>query len=104
MLLGRRIRSLKNTKGWTQQDLGEHADVNYKHIGAIERGQQNPSIAVLAKIAAALGVELRELFRFEPEALDRKQVETQINAILQSLSDGDLDRMLSALGVLYPVG
>jgi hypothetical protein len=40
---------------------------------------------------------------FEPEALDRKQVETQINAILQSLSDGDLDRMLSALGVLYPV-
>ena len=104
MLLGRIIRSLRNTKGWTQQELGEHADINYKFVGAIERGQQNPSFAVLAKIAAALGVELRELFRFEREALDRKQVETQIEAILQTLPDGDLGPMLSVFRVLYPVG
>ena len=102
-LLGRRIRSLRNTKGWTQQELGEHADINYKFVGAIERGQQNPSFAVLAKISGALGVELQELFRFEQDALDRKQVEAQIEAILQSLPDGDLNRMLSVLRVLYPV-
>ena len=103
VLLGQRIRSLRNTKGWTQQELGEHADVNYKFVGEIERGQQNPSFAVLVKVASALGVELQELFRFEQEALDRKQVEAQIEAILQSLPDGDLNRMLSVLRVLYPV-
>ena len=103
VLLGQRIRSLRNTKGWTQQELGEHADVNYKFVGEIERGQQNPSFAVLVKIASALGVELQELFRFEQGALDRKQVEAQIEAILQSLPDGDLNRMLSVLRVLYPV-
>ena len=102
-LLGQRIRSLRNIKGWTQQELGEHADVNYKFIGEIERGRQNPSFAVLAKIAIALGVELRELFRFEREALDRQQVETQIGQILKSLPDGDLNRMLSVLRMLYPV-
>jgi len=59
---------------------------------------------VLVKIAAALGVKLWELFRFDQEALDRKQVEAQINAILKSLPDGDLNRMLSVLRVLYPVG
>ena len=32
VLLGRRIRSLRNLKGWTQQKLGEEADVNYKFL------------------------------------------------------------------------
>jgi len=102
--LGQRIRALRNMKGWTQQELGENADVNYKFVGQIERGQQNPSFALLAKIAAALGVELPELFRFEQEALNRKQVEIQIRQILQSIPDVDLKRMLLVLRLLYPVG
>jgi len=28
VLSGQRIRFLRNTKGWTRQELGEHADVN----------------------------------------------------------------------------
>jgi XRE family transcriptional regulator, regulator of sulfur utilization len=103
VLLGQSIRSLRNMKGWTQQELGEHADVNYKFVGEIERGQQNPSFAVLAKIAAALGVELQELFRFEQEAMDRKDVENHINAILHSLPDEDLGQVLSVLRVIYPI-
>ena len=103
VLLGRRIRSLRNEKKWTLEKLGEIANTNHKHIGEIERGLQNASFAVLVKIAAALGVELRELFRFEQEDLSRKQVEAQIVHILQSLPDGDLNRMLSVLRVLYPV-
>jgi transcriptional regulator with XRE-family HTH domain len=66
-LLGRRIRTLRTQKGWTQQHLGDVADVNYKFLGEIERGSQNPSLTVLEKIAKALGVELYELFRFEQE-------------------------------------
>ena len=102
MLLGRRIRSLRTMKGWTQQELGEYADVNYKFVGEIERGLQNASFAVLVKIASALEVELPELFKFELEAMDRKDVEAQIVHILQSLPDEDLNRMLSVLRVLYP--
>ena len=67
--------------------MGEIANTNHKHIGEVERGLQNPSFAVLVKIAVALGVDLPELFRFEQEALDRKQVEAQINNIVQSLRE-----------------
>jgi hypothetical protein len=49
-----------------------------------------------------MGVELRELFRFEQEALDKKDVVDQIQSILRSLSDGDLGRILSVLRVLFP--
>ncbi len=104
VLLGCRIRSLRNLKGWTQQKLGEEADVNYKFVGEIERGQQNPSFAILVKIAAALETDLPELFRFEKgEELSRKEVEREIVDIGKSISDESLKRILSVLRVLYPV-
>ena len=102
-LLGHRIRSLRNLKGWTQQKLGEEADVNYKFVGEIERAQQNPSFAILVKIAAALEADLPELFRFEQEELSRKEVEREIVDIGKSISDESLTRILSVLRVLYPV-
>ena len=90
-------------KGWTQQQLGEQADVNYKFVGEIERGQQNPSFAVLVKIAAALDVALPELFRFELEELSRKEIEREIASIVKSIPDEDLSKMISLLRVLYPI-
>jgi transcriptional regulator with XRE-family HTH domain len=103
ILLGRRIRSLRNTKGWTQQELGNRADVNYKFLGEIERGQKNPSFNVLTKIGTALEVELPELFRFEQEISDRKEIEDQIKEILKNIPEDALRQILMLLRVLYPI-
>lgn len=101
--MGRRIRYLRKVKKWTLEELGEKAATNHKHIGEVERGLQNPSFAVLVKIATALEVDLPELFRFEHEALSRKELESQIVRIVKSISDEDLGQMLSVLRVLYPM-
>lgn len=85
ILLGRRIRNLRTAKGWTQQSLGNHADVNYKFIGEIERGLQNPSLNILEKIAVALGVELLQLFEYEETITDRQEIEERIKQILGSV-------------------
>ncbi|MFC1866526.1 helix-turn-helix domain-containing protein [Thermodesulfobacteriota bacterium] len=103
LLLGRRIRALRNAKGWTQQELGSQADINYKFLGEVERGQQNPSFNTLVKVAAALGVELPELFRFEHEILDRKKIETRIKQLLKTMPDENLRQLLLMLQTLYPV-
>jgi XRE family transcriptional regulator, regulator of sulfur utilization len=102
-LLGQRIRSLRDIKGWTQQELGSQADVNYKFIGEIERGQQNPSFNTLVKISTALGVELPELFRFEDEITDRKEIENRIITIIKAVSDENIGKILLMLRVLYPI-
>jgi len=102
ILLGRRIRSLRSERGWTQQELGHIADVNYKFVGEIERGQQNPSFNVLVKIAAALEVELPELFRFKHEILNRKEIENSIKNTLPAIPDEELSKILLLLNVLYP--
>jgi transcriptional regulator with XRE-family HTH domain len=65
--LGRRIRTLRKSKNLTQEQLGEESGINYKHLGAIERGEENPSLSALQKIAKGLGIEILELFRFQHE-------------------------------------
>jgi transcriptional regulator with XRE-family HTH domain len=102
VLLGKRIRSLRDIKGWTQQELGSYADVNYKFIGEIECGLQNPSFNILNKIAGALGVELLELFRFEQEISDRNEIEARISKILQTIPDESIRQILMMLRALYP--
>ncbi|MFC1798365.1 helix-turn-helix domain-containing protein [Thermodesulfobacteriota bacterium] len=102
VLLGRRIRTLRNVKGWTQQELGNQADINYKFLGEIERGQQNPSFNTLMKIADALGLDLSELFRFEQEISDRKEIEDRIKKLIKNIPDDALPQAFSILRSIYP--
>jgi transcriptional regulator with XRE-family HTH domain len=103
LLLGRRIRRLRTLKGLTQQELGNQAEVNYKFLGEIERGQQNPSFSTLVKIAHALKVEMQDLFRFEQEISNRKEIENQIKKLLKAIPDDALRQVLLILRVLYPL-
>ena len=103
ILLGRKIRKLRTVKGWTQQSLGNNADVNYKFIGEIERGLQNPSLNILEKIAVALGVELLQLFEYEETITDRHEIEERIKQILKNIPDEEIGRILAMLRALYPL-
>ena len=60
--VGKRIRTVRKTKGITQEQVGEKADLNYKFIGKIERGEVNPSIETLSAIADALNISLSQFF------------------------------------------
>ncbi len=85
-LLGRRVRHFRNLRNMTQQKLGEEADLNYKYLGAIERGEKNPTIDIVAKIADALDVHLYELFLFEHEIDDPKILKGKIDNLLGDAS------------------
>jgi transcriptional regulator with XRE-family HTH domain len=101
-LLGKRIRTLRNARGWTQEELGKRAELSYKFIGEIERGRQNPSFDTFIKIAAALKLDLPELFRFEQEATDKNAVEDRVCGIVKAMTEDDLRRLFMLLHVLYP--
>jgi transcriptional regulator with XRE-family HTH domain len=62
VLVGERIRSLRKERGWSQEELGEKADLHHTYVGAVERGEKNASIDTLDKIADALGIEMVDLF------------------------------------------
>ena len=58
---GARLRKLREAQGWSQEELADRAGLHRTYISSVERAVRNPTITVLAKIAAALGVSLGEL-------------------------------------------
>jgi len=60
--LGRRIRLLRNERGWSQERLAEHASLDRSYIAGIEVGVRNPSLKALERLAVALRVRLSGLF------------------------------------------
>jgi len=61
---GKRLRELRERKGISQEHLAKLASLNRTYISKIERGERNVSIETAARLASALGVELKELFDF----------------------------------------
>lgn len=62
---GRRLASIRNDKGLTQEQLAEAADYSVEFISFIERGVHAPSLEGMERLARALKVAEVELFRFE---------------------------------------
>lgn len=56
------MRELRTTKGLSQEALALACDLDRTYIGGIERGERNVSLINIEKIAAGLGVPVRELF------------------------------------------
>lgn len=62
-IVGENVRRLRLSRGLTQDELAEAAGVAVRFLGGVERGQENPSLSVLGKVAAELNVHPRELFQ-----------------------------------------
>ncbi len=63
--VGRQVKRLRKAKGWSQTRLAVEASMSVSGISMIENGYRNLSTATLAKLAEALGVEVRDLFPLE---------------------------------------
>ena len=60
--LGMTLKRLRTARGMTQVTLAKRAKVTQAYIAQFERGDyQNPGLAVLRRLAKALGVPLGEL-------------------------------------------
>ena len=58
-MLGQTIIDRRKSLGITQTQLANLADVNINTIIKLERGNANPTLQILAKIADILGMELK---------------------------------------------
>jgi len=61
--LGRRIAFLRKQRHLSQLALSIDAEIAKSYLSDLERGERNPSVLVLNKIATALGITLSELFQ-----------------------------------------
>jgi len=58
---------VRETAGLTQERLAELADLHMTDVGRIERGERDPGVKTVARLARGLGVKPGELFDGEIE-------------------------------------
>jgi transcriptional regulator with XRE-family HTH domain len=59
--LGRAVRELRVRHGMSQEELGYRGELHRNYVGALERGETNPTFRVLLKVEHGLSVPLTEL-------------------------------------------
>ena len=61
VVLGRLISEYRARRGLTQENLGFHSGLHRNYVGAIERGEINPTFTTLLRLERGLNAPLSEL-------------------------------------------
>jgi transcriptional regulator with XRE-family HTH domain len=58
---GAKVRELRLLRKFSQEELADRADLHFTYVSSVERGERNISIENIAKLAMALGCQLKDL-------------------------------------------
>jgi transcriptional regulator with XRE-family HTH domain len=61
--VGEKVREFRKKLGWSQQVLGDYANLERNQIRRVERAKNSPGLAIITSIAKALGRQPFELLK-----------------------------------------
>ncbi|MFH5181443.1 helix-turn-helix domain-containing protein [Paenibacillus sp. TAB 01] len=82
MIIGDRIRFIRNLKGMTLQQLSLATGLQPSYLGDVERGKRNTSLDSLEKIVTALNMKPEDLFEYRE--VDINSEEFEISSVLEA--------------------
>ena len=53
-VFGENVRKQRRARGLSQETLAHEVDIDVSYLGQIERGERNPTLAIVERIATAL--------------------------------------------------
>ena len=59
---------MRKIRGWSQEVLAEKAGLHPTYVGGIERGERNPSLLNVVKLAKGLSLSPSELIQFPSDS------------------------------------
>lgn len=61
--VGLNLQRLRHEAGLSQEELADRSRVHQTYLSGVERGVRNPTVAVLQRIAQALGLDIEDVVR-----------------------------------------
>ena len=68
MDIGKRIKQLREAKGWTTNHLANRCSISQSFLRSVERNEKGISVANLSLICAELGLSMKAFFDVPSEA------------------------------------
>jgi transcriptional regulator with XRE-family HTH domain len=101
--IGANVKTLRERRGLSQEQLAEAVDRTWQAISHIETGKTLPPLTTLAALAKALRVPLGDLLseRGVPVAEHRVELMKQVQVLLSGFNDDQLEMTVKMLGVLH---
>jgi transcriptional regulator with XRE-family HTH domain len=56
------LREWRDRRGYSVRELAKRAGVGFMTVSRIENGHVSPTVAMLEKLAKALGIDIRDFF------------------------------------------
>jgi transcriptional regulator with XRE-family HTH domain len=61
--VGRKIRLLRESRGWTQQQLADMTEIGRVHVSELENGKREAGLRMLERLAETFQVSLSDLLK-----------------------------------------
>lgn len=89
--LGDVVRKLRSDRGWTQTELGKHADLHQTAVNRLERNSDKSERATIERVARALNVSAVDLYAYAEELslaseltdLERRNVQGHMRRLIE---------------------
>ncbi|MFF3542300.1 Scr1 family TA system antitoxin-like transcriptional regulator [Streptomyces platensis] len=78
---GARLRSLRETRGWTQEDLAGRAEYSSVHVSAVENGRKPPTLRFSRSVDRVFGLE------GTPDSFEREYREIRHGSLLEGFPE-----------------
>lgn len=107
--MGRRIRDLRASRGWTLDELARRSGVTKSYLSRLEDGDRQPSIATLLSLSDAFGISIQVLFEAQRAAETCSIIRAEEAAVREgnglfyaSLTGGALPYSMQPIRVTVP--
>jgi len=87
MVLGERIKRLRQERGWSQMQISKKLNVHQKQISGYERGIHAPSIELLMRMAELFNVSL-DYIAFDDRE-DKHRIQLADRELMQTVKEID---------------
>jgi len=73
LALGNYLRSVREKRGWSQEECAFEVGVHRTYVGGVERGEYNVTVLTLSKFCHALGISTVDAIKGMERELKRRK-------------------------------
>ena len=89
---GNNCRRIRNKNGFTQEEVAERSGLSLSYISELERGNSNPTLTTMERLAKSFDAELAELLEFKhghasPQEIRQRLIKIIASTDAKTLSD-----------------